>query len=35
LQVKGYDEQDLYRGTAWSVREKLIDAFEATQEHWE
>lgn len=33
--VKGFDEKDLYRGAAWSVREKLIDAFENTQEHWE
>ncbi|KAI8467049.1 MAG: starch phosphorylase [Monoraphidium minutum] len=32
--IKNYDAQDLYRGTAWSVREKLIDAFENTQDYW-
>jgi hypothetical protein len=34
-QLKGYDAEDLYRGTAWSVRERLIDAFENTQDYWE
>lgn len=34
-QVKGFEAEDLYRGAAWSVREKLIDAFDATQAHWE
>jgi hypothetical protein len=33
-QIKNYDAEDLYRGTAWSVRERLIDAFENTQDHW-
>jgi glycogen phosphorylase len=27
--------KDLYQATAWSVREKLIDAFEKTHDHWE
>lgn len=34
-QIKDYNESDLYRGTAWSVREKLIDAFEHTQDYWQ
>ncbi|GFR50336.1 hypothetical protein Agub_g12544 [Astrephomene gubernaculifera] len=25
---------DAYQGTAWSVRERLIDAFNKTHEHW-
>lgn len=26
--------KDAYHGTAWSVRERLIDAFDKTHEHW-
>mmetsp|Transcript_21955 Transcript_21955/g.37564 ORF Transcript_21955/g.37564 Transcript_21955/m.37564 type:complete len:868 (-) Transcript_21955:290-2893(-) len=26
--------RDAYLGTAWSVRERLIDSFDKTQEHW-
>jgi hypothetical protein len=26
--------KDAYLGTAWSVRERLIDAFDKTHEHW-
>jgi hypothetical protein len=32
--VDKFSKEDLYRGAAWSAREKLIDAFERTQEHW-
>ncbi len=30
----GLDAKDAYLGTAWSVRERLIDAFDKTHEHW-
>lgn len=33
--TKGYDERDIYQGTAWSVREHLIDSFENTHDYWE
>lgn len=33
--TKDYDEHDIYRGTAWSVREHLIDSFENTHDYWE
>ncbi len=33
--TKNYDEHDIYRGTAWSVREHLIDSFENTHDYWE
>ena len=29
-----YSARDAYNGTAWSVREKLIDSFNKTHEHW-
>ncbi|GLC52978.1 Transcription factor [Pleodorina starrii] len=29
-----YTNADAYHGTAWSVREKLIDSFNKTHEHW-
>ncbi len=29
-----YNAKDAYHGTAWSVRERLIDAFDKTHEHW-
>ncbi|KAG2434907.1 hypothetical protein HYH02_012105 [Chlamydomonas schloesseri] len=29
-----YTNADAYQGTAWSVREKLIDSFNKTHEHW-
>ncbi|PNH00280.1 Glycogen phosphorylase 1, partial [Tetrabaena socialis] len=29
-----YTVADAYQGTAWSVREKLIDAFNHTHDHW-
>lgn len=29
-----YSVADAYKGTAWSVREKLIDSFNKTHEHW-
>eukprot|EP00878_Enallax_costatus_P000865 GHUV01000991.1.p1 GENE.GHUV01000991.1~~GHUV01000991.1.p1 ORF type:complete len:874 (+),score=316.12 GHUV01000991.1:204-2825(+) len=32
---KDYDTHDIYQGTAWSVREHLIDAFERTHDYWE
>ncbi|KAL6765007.1 starch phosphorylase [Haematococcus lacustris] len=28
------DVKDAYHGAAWSVRERLIDAFDKTHEHW-
>uniref|UniRef100_A0A383VH92 Alpha-1,4 glucan phosphorylase n=1 Tax=Tetradesmus obliquus TaxID=3088 RepID=A0A383VH92_TETOB len=31
---KDYDLKDIYQGTAWSVREHLIDSFENTQDYW-
>lgn len=31
----GYSENDIYQGTAWSVREHLIDSFENTHDYWE
>lgn len=33
--TKSYDEHDIYQGTAWSVREHLIDSFENTHDYWE
>jgi starch phosphorylase len=30
----GIDEKDLYRGTAWAVRQQLMDAFERTHDYW-
>ncbi len=27
--------RDAYLGTAWSVREKLIDSFDKTHEYWQ
>jgi starch phosphorylase len=33
--TKNYDEHDIYQGTAWSVREHLIDSFENTHDYWE
>jgi starch phosphorylase len=30
----GIDAKDLYRGTAWAVRQQLMDAFERTHEFW-
>lgn len=32
---KDYDTHDIYQGTAWSVREHLIDSFENTHDYWE
>ncbi len=32
---KDYDTHDIYKGTAWSVREHLIDSFERTHDYWE
>lgn len=32
---KDYDTKDIYQGTAWSVREHLIDSFEKTHDYWE
>jgi starch phosphorylase len=32
--TKDYDLKDIYQGTAWSVREHLIDSFENTQDYW-
>jgi starch phosphorylase len=32
---KQYDTGDIYQGTAWSVREHLIDSFEDTHDYWE
>lgn len=32
---KNYDTKDIYQGTAWSVREHLIDSFERTHDYWE
>lgn len=29
-----YAPRDLYNGTAWSVREKLIDSFDKTHDYW-
>ena len=28
------DLKDAYRGTAWAVREKLIEGLEKTEEYW-
>ena len=33
--IEDYHTKDIYRGTAWSAREHLIDSFEKTQEYWE
>ena len=29
-----YSKKDAYHGTAWSVRERLVDAFDKTHEYW-
>ena len=29
-----YTTADAYQGTAWSSREKLIDSFNKTHDHW-
>ncbi len=31
----GIDDKDLYRGTAWAVRQQLLDSFDKTHEHWQ
>ena len=28
------DAKDVYQGVAWTVRERLMDAFEKTHAHW-
>lgn len=33
--TRDYDAADAYQGTAWSVREHLIDSFENTHDYWE
>lgn len=30
-----FTTRDTYHGTAWSVREQLIDAFDKTHQYWE
>jgi hypothetical protein len=30
----GIDTKDLYRGTAWAVRQQLVDSFDKTHEFW-
>lgn len=32
--ISDFSAKDAYHGTAWSVRERLIDAFEETQAYW-
>lgn len=29
-----YSSKDVYNGTAWSVRDRLMDSFDKTHEHW-
>lgn len=29
-----WEGKDAYRGTAWSVHDRLTDAFDKTHEHW-
>jgi len=30
----GYTPRDLYEGTAWAVRQQLMDSFDKTHAHW-
>lgn len=32
--ISDFSSLDVYHGTAWSVRERLIDSFEQTQAYW-